>query len=302
MKLEAKSRLLAATDILFHITSLYNATQILEQNRFALKPADTSQAEESTGGKAYYLSTARSPQSRYFSSYPSQCVFELSGQELNTKYKIRPVDYWRTGPDGKELEDRVLSRTPIIEGAAKYIRAVHLLVPNDDEYRRRVFQIYKACKRLRIPVYFGRGKYLNSLRPSQRVILTLQELSPPPAPERDEEGAAYDRRRAAPTHDDRLARSFLLPWQLLMRLEPGQEKGLTGEVRKRFDQRLHSLLVYSDNQSSFDCDMHNAKSARYGDPLGGRERMDWIVKFMREHHLDSRQLMEFLRDKWKSAN
>ena len=120
----------AATDVLFHLTSLRAAAQIIATDQFHLKPADGSEYEETISKGKYYLSTARTMTSSYVykTDYGYYAVLKLNGRKLNERYAAKPVDYWQNkGGEFQnfEAEDRILSDSPVIKKATSYITAIY---------------------------------------------------------------------------------------------------------------------------------------------------------------------------------
>jgi hypothetical protein len=110
------------SDIVWHYTD--HPLSILKSNKFSLSTETGSDVTK--GGKAFFMSTARSKLGSYSES-PSGVIFKLDGRKLNQKYKGRPYDYWggaglKNREEGKsEMEDRLYSDDPIIENADSYI-------------------------------------------------------------------------------------------------------------------------------------------------------------------------------------
>lgn len=146
---------------LYHITSVYNLANILQKDRFELKPAEGTDYEKEISKKASsYLSTSRSPSSDYFRRNASvhSVIIVLDGNLLSQKYSGRPVDYW--GPsmnkDNDEMEDRVFSSQPFIPNATLYIKELHVLRDLEGEpknYAKQVFYVYKQALLKKIPIF-----------------------------------------------------------------------------------------------------------------------------------------------------
>ena len=152
------------SDILYHSTSLYNVLRILKSNRLQLTPDIGTDAE--TGlrkkNKIYYMSFARSKMGDYHS--PSKYAGNLSllvvdGRQLKQDgYSGSPVDYWGWG-DKDEMEDRLYSKQPYIEDAAKYITEIHTYYNPEGSEENKAKSIrwmrsaYIMAKKLGIPMY-----------------------------------------------------------------------------------------------------------------------------------------------------
>jgi hypothetical protein len=117
------------SDIVWHYTE--HPLSILKSNKFSL--STESGADVTKGGKAFFMSTARSKLGSYSES-PSGVIFKLDGRKLNQRYKGRPHDYWsgagfKTREEGKsEMEDRLYSDDPVIENADSYILEIQCWV------------------------------------------------------------------------------------------------------------------------------------------------------------------------------
>lgn len=152
------------SDILYHSTSLYNVLSILKNNRLQLTPDIGTDAE--TGlrkkNKIYYMSFARSKMGDYHS--PSKYAGNLSllvfdGRQLKQDgYSGSPVDYWGWG-NKDEMEDRLYSKRPYIEDAAKYITEIHTFFKRgtyEEDTAKSVRWLraaYIAAKKLGIAMY-----------------------------------------------------------------------------------------------------------------------------------------------------
>lgn len=139
LKLESTSPLRR----LYHYTELYNAADIVTQDKFELTYAKGADASKSTNFKRnYYLSCSTIARGRYgtgtegrFYDENFHCMIEIDASKVSDNYKIVPVDYWsypgqdRSGSSRiDETEERILSRDHKIP-AKKYIIAVHVFVP-----------------------------------------------------------------------------------------------------------------------------------------------------------------------------
>lgn len=123
------------TDIVYHLTTIEKLENILKENRF-MTSIVTSSDVESNKGRFYFLSTARSPQSRYFRTVGSGfCFLVLNGNKLNQRHRAAAVNYWGASfKDSDEMEDRLIVDKPYIENATKYIEEVHVVFNLKDKY------------------------------------------------------------------------------------------------------------------------------------------------------------------------
>ena len=130
--------------ILYHATNLWSAEKILRDDVFHLTNTIGSENERGFHKEFYYMSFARSLTSGYnhFQNPSSGVViFKIDGIKLGNRYRGMPVDYWsRWGVKdrniemqrGMELEDRLISNTPIVKGAKSYIEEIYLYVGDWD--------------------------------------------------------------------------------------------------------------------------------------------------------------------------
>ena len=139
-----------AQSIYYHYTA--NLSDILESNVFELSNALLNTAESrflrdfSFG--PYYLSLARNPSS----SYKADSLLVLDGDLLSQKYKITPLNYWDSRNDS-EMEDRLWSKNVIIPNALKYIKEIHLYIPENrmlDKERPKIPAILRYIEK---PIY-----------------------------------------------------------------------------------------------------------------------------------------------------
>lgn len=139
-----------AMQILYHLTRVDGAAQILQTGQFKLSAStgtrDRAQAPGATWTPDhYFLSTARSPQSHFFQDLmsPASVVLVLSGGILSQRNKVRPhvdqiakaelddswgEDYGNGGYN--EMEERIYSKTPTLQlpkPLNRAITSVHLM-------------------------------------------------------------------------------------------------------------------------------------------------------------------------------
>lgn len=286
------SRLLEAglSSKLYHITGLRAATSILQKDRFELTPSDGNASEVALSGLSYYLSTSRVPSGGYIRRdvFNKSVIFVLDGRKLGQKYKGAPVDYWAGSPDHQEAEDRVLSKSPFINQASRYITSVHAVA----SYSPQVFQLYKWCKIRKLPLYF----YPNSedlrrdfitLNPKYRVdfkpAYSPSEPTPPDTSHRWKDG------------------SRLRGWLNLYRVKMVKSPRSMAKGNKGLE-RAYDLLPYSDAVHGLDADLHNARNYPYGRADRERETADELIAVMRKLGVDTKGYVELMRKKWYPPN
>ena len=291
------------SDILYHITTISAAENILRSNRFELKPAEGSDWEQKQSLGKFYLSTARSKTSAYIkkSVYQYSVVLKLDGRELGTRHKIKAVDYWETnkaeGPlkidmrkRANEMEDRVLSDSQFISNANKYITEVHAHV---NEKTELLFSLKKFCLMRKIPIFMyddAAALVAQDKRKAKKF-----SLKPVPAEPVSEEERKY---RAM-----RLVRNFrkssLRKWiELYKKPIVKTVEQAVKELNEDFGMQAYKMLRYSDAINQFKNDLHNAKVYRYGDASKEREYLDVLVKAMRNLKQTPEQFIKTLEKKW----
>lgn len=123
---------------LYHITYMANAVEILNSDAFKLSTQDKSGRIVFGKNKPkykYFMSAARNPSSAFFNLNEMPVIFELDAVKLSDKgYSIKPIhDFIELdkGIDNKEdisrfeLEDRILSKSPEINNAKFFIKAIN---------------------------------------------------------------------------------------------------------------------------------------------------------------------------------
>lgn len=122
------------TDVLWHKTGITNVIRILKSDRFRLSTSLGTSADQ-YGTKAFFFSTARSPQSSYFRMSDSSAVLKLDGRKLGYNYKGFPVGYWSgmgSPADTDEMEDRIVHTKPFIPKATSYITEIRVMLPTNE--------------------------------------------------------------------------------------------------------------------------------------------------------------------------
>ena len=198
---------------LFHITGMDSTLKVLKQDKFFLTSwlknradAEANRSSPHTKKKKqekfFFISTARTMHSRYIESgYQGQdgttIVLELDGRKLQTRFTGAPVDYW--GPffrsdseTGKiatfEQEDRIFHTKPRIDGASKYITAIHIGIPKDPEkaFRRPQYKkvlldiMFQAKKRgIKVKFYNTKAKFYSLKQPVDFDVSVLSRKQQP---------------------------------------------------------------------------------------------------------------------------
>lgn len=338
------------SQVLYHITNSGALANILESDRFEMKPSDGTGVERELTPEAYYFSCARSKTSAYFQRNASHAsaILVLDGAKLSHRYKARPINYWGdmqhmtdsdSGVNNDEMEDRIFSSKPFITGAKSYITEIHLmrdLTPSNPEwYNARIYEVYKAAKLARIPIYmYGftdieyeknnknefflpteERKRIRENKPSriaQKNFLLLNKAKADPDVKVRELFESVVRKPKGPIGD----------YERLKAVEPKMNNGIApyiflynvpvdGVDRKDMGEYIKSkggevaykafydLLYYPrDVPTRIANNIHNDRSQPYGKPTKVRENIDTLVQIMRKEKVDPKGFADLLRKKF----
>ncbi len=163
----------AVSPLLYHVTDLGRAVNILKEDKFRLTPAfGTGSDMEKQKGKLYFLSTSRIKYGGYTRSLSDEGYvnMELDGRKLGHNYQSVNVDYW----DGEfrdvawqkgdmqqflrydENEERIITDDAEIKPATKYIKSLHVIVGEDVKQRKKkkYKKLEKLAKKNRVEIHF----------------------------------------------------------------------------------------------------------------------------------------------------
>ena len=291
------------SDILYHITTITAAENILRANQFELKPAEGSDWEQRQGAGKFYLSTARSKTSAYIrkSAYSYSVVLKLNGKALGMRYKVKAVDYWETNKaqgdqkleirkHSNEMEDRVFSNSSTIPKAASYILEVHAHINEKNEL---LFALKKFCLMRKIPIFLYDDKEALIAQDTRRAKSV--ELRPTPNKPVSEDDRKYRAMRQVRTFRAAALRKWI---ELYKKPIGGSLEKAVKELNEDYGVRAYKMLRYSDAINQFKNDLHNAKIYRYGDASKEREYLDVLVKAMRRLKQTPEQFIKMLENKW----
>jgi len=297
-----------------------NAVSILRSNEFQLKPSEGTQSETEYA-KDYYLSCARSLKNRYFNQGISSLsvLFVLDRNKLQSKYKIRSVNYWASElPEADEMEDRVLSRKPEIKNATSYVREIHLqasekFLKQNPEKTKHLYDLHKLCIKNKVPLYVYRdnksmglldkrkavkltfkedGKNLTIDFPKSRAIPFTVTIPTTEKEKNDLEYEQYKRKRNALSH----RRNQIFRW-LELYFNPVTRKDKLSEDAKR----ALKGLGYFDGINTFNADLHNAKSYPVDDATKNRKALQKLVDIMKKENMTAESFYKMLEEKWRQA-
>lgn len=175
------------SSVLYHATSLIGAESILRQDRFQLANIVATKAERRLQKEFYFISFARSLTSEFTRFlYPStgDVIFKIDGDSLSKNYKGSPVNYW-SGTSKRELEDRLVLDTPIIEGAKRFIQEIYIYVGGKDSNNEIGFlseseqsfirKIIISAKKSDIPVFIYKRK-IDLISRNKENSISLEDL------------------------------------------------------------------------------------------------------------------------------
>jgi len=286
----------AATSVLFHYAGAATAAGILEQGYFDLEQALGNSAEEDymPPGKPYFLATTRSRTGDYHRTPTKNSVlFTLDGDYLNSRYTVKPIDYysglWRVSPfeRGRESEDRVFSKSskisvlPMVKHIDIYLARDREPESDRDPFRdQELRRIMTAAYNLRIPMTFYKTrKGWMTRAPGDRVDLetVVKMLTPEPEPREPRIPHSY-------------ARHIKAYLELL-------EKNRSEDLSKDADKILYDYILYAwerDN-SQLRNDLHNARPGETDYPIAVK-----LVDAMLNLRLKTTaQLTAYLKEKWQ---
>jgi hypothetical protein len=201
-----------ALDDLYHTTYSTILRDILRSNTIKLAfAAGTSSDQVHMRNKSFFLSTSRMKVSNYARGGAGTKLYKsnvhvtvhLDGGKLSKNHKIFPMDYWGgTDPTRSEQEDRIVSNRDKIEGANRFIKGIHIYLPEIKEMERKgkheknaLYEIEKLGNKLSIPVYFYQsiGAYMQ-----HRTTHAITHITPNEVPTEeftDDELASEEERR-----------------------------------------------------------------------------------------------------------
>lgn len=175
------------SSVLYHATSLSGAESILRQDRFQLANIVATKAERRLQKEFYFISFARSLTSeftRFFYPSTGDVIFKIDGDSLSKNYKGSPVNYW-SGTSKRELEDRLVLDTPIIEGAKRFIQEIYIYVGGKDSNNEIGFlseseqsfirKIVISAKKSDIPVFIYKRK-IDLISRNKANSISLEDL------------------------------------------------------------------------------------------------------------------------------
>jgi hypothetical protein len=297
------------SQVLYHSTSLRNASGIVSSDQFQLASTYANNSELSTGSKKlFFLSTTRSKTGGYSVSnaYPHDAgnvVMVLDGRALGNNYTGDPVDYWgrdflNFAPEKNEMEDRVYNDSPTIPNATKYIKAVHILFK--DKLNAPARSALIVLKKSGIPTWLYQDAKAYVLQDVRRAK-SISDFEIEPA-DPDHRGIRYDsaavkkqtlrrdNKKGSRKEYDKLSYG-MARWIKLM-VTPVDQFDKLGKESQRYVQDLQYSYSTEDALRTLQADLHNETKNQY-----------WIKKIqpiMKKNNLRSaNDILEFITQRWK---
>jgi hypothetical protein len=216
-------------------------------------------------------------------------MFVIDGNWLNSKYKVKPMDYWdrmwnhEGSQRTRESEDRVFSRAPHIP--IDGVTAVHVLLRTPMENRSsEVRNIMILSKTRGIPTF------LYSDDNAWRLQDTRRAISPSTASDllRGPTGKGYSSR----------GRNFLEPWLELIYKNKKEDLSTYGEKLR------YHLVYHGRNYRDDDCGLSNDMSnARKPDSDADYRIANKITDYMLRNKLpNTLALKNAIVDKWDNIS
>lgn len=274
-----------ASAILFHYTTIRAGLKILQSGNFELSSVTGNRTEEqyAPAGYSYFLSLTRTITGDYHRFVGSSAVmFKLNGDWFNSRYIVKPIDYWdrawlhSNGTRSRESEDRVFSKehtipiTPVIE--------VHVLLKEQDEYRSpQTRQILILARRQGLPAFFYTDEAAWRLMDKRRAKTPAQSREVLRGPQ--------------PAGSSRKPIDYVKSWIELI------TKTDETHLSDRAKRQLKNLMYYpnSDGDHGIGIDLSNARKPDAGDRASAVQ----LIKYMNDNGFKSTmELKNALVNKW----
>jgi hypothetical protein len=286
------------SDILFHRTSPYAATKILESDTFLPTAAFGTDLERNLNrGKMYHLSTMRTPTG----VYSERVTFQIDGRELSNTYKIIPVDYWAKS-GGKaykhEAEDRVVTDRPFIRQASKYIQSIHISLPllaynskKPEKYRSgkmdEILKVEDLAKAHGLPVYIYPDTSSYNILNKRKAFTSLGAWK---AKHKGLGGEIEEEDKQS--YSDYVHEMRGVP-QLLEIVDVVLDKGQSiKKLTKEAKDLVYKIKRWSDTAEGIESGIHNARSKDHH-----REEIHKVVRALRRHKVSTIvELAQLIKD------
>ena len=181
--------------VLYHATTEDAVMHILSSDEFKLSQTEANVRERHRGSASkyeYYMSFSRSRSNGYVRMADLTAIITVDGRRLGSQKSGSPIDYYNYYPGlrykSDEMEDRVLSHSPTIENAHRYLKLIEILIPSywADNQHVPTDSAVKYYERMvgyadhsETPVYFylDRSAFLSGNRRKAMSIVQLSEFA-----------------------------------------------------------------------------------------------------------------------------
>lgn len=270
---------LSATGTLYHFTNVRAAISALE-TKLLLSPVAMTKSDSIVKSALYFLSMTRSRFGRYHRNYSGGILFELDGNKINTRYKVKPVDYWQffSSPklrfDSDEQEERLVCDKPAID-VRPYLKSISLLIDNRkiDKMTLRLFNMH--ARKIGVPFYVYSDPQLFKLG-RDKGRLSIEE--------------AVDKHAPAPKYGDsgRGLETILSSALHVLRLTADPEFDTYDAIYdvKGIDKRFLGYLRYAEDlERQLSAAFQNASRAAGSRMIKDRMRLDRLLLEMKKFGL-----------------
>lgn len=283
----------SATATLYHFTSVLSAIKALTEGMM-LTPTSLTDSDSAHGKrKAYFLSLTRSRHGRYHRNDSRGVLFELDGTKINTRYQVKPVDYWQffSSPklrfDSDEQEERLVTDKPRID-IKPFLKSISLLVDESKTDKRTLRTLYVQAFKLGIPLYLYNDPKLFQMGREKGRLQLSDVVDVKKAPQR------------TPSRDRGFETLLSSALHLLM-LTDDPEFNLYNDVYdvKGFDKSMISYLRYGDDlKRQLKAAFQNAGRSATTGLRKDRARLDRLIAAMRKRGLmDVKDYVKFIMDR-----
>jgi hypothetical protein len=282
------------SDIVYHSTSIFKLNQILKTNKFNLSTDLGTGADadlDKNRNKFFYFSTTRHKLGG-FSLDPNDgsVMLVLDGRALGNNLSGKPVDYWgpefrKIDPRKAEAEDRIFHTKPQIDNARKYIKEIHILVPEgfswnwqDDARNREIRNIWKQALQQKIQIFFYDDKKSYVVQNKKRAIkVDPLQLK---ATEKQDFGKTF-------AHSN-----YFKHWEEMFYIDKYDKLSKRAkDIVWRIAGNKYGDFSFNDYLRSIEADIHNQKS----DPKFNT----MLSKMFRKAKVTSAKgFLQYLADKW----
>lgn len=266
------------SDVLYHVTSLNGAYNILTSGVFKMSIATDikSEIQLQEKDKTFYLSTGRTKINDYSRQMGvNSAVFVLDGRRIGQRYSGKAVNYWRDTPYSfrySETEDRIFSNKntmPVSYATEVHVYSTENYVTN---YKRQLRDMYILAHKNGIKFYFYTDEKNWLLQNKDKAVKLTQFKD-----------LLKNAREINPTRDSTHALEELI------------KKNSTNSLSRRAKTLAYNI-VYDDERRRIVSDLLNSRTPSSSDYASTVR----INEYMRTIGLSSyNELVDVLRMKWR---